>query len=324
MSQLESIQTPVKEELKQFADIFETALSHENPLLGMALEHLKKRTGKRMRPVLVLLCARLMGRVNDAVLNAAAALELLHTASLVHDDVVDESDTRRGQLSVNALSGNKVAVLVGDYLLSVALQLAAKTQNTEVVGVVAQLGQTLADGELLQLANTKKQELSEASYYEVIRKKTASLFSACAQVGAILAGGSGEEVERMRRFGQLVGMCFQLRDDIFDFDNKADTGKPAGNDMKEGKLTLPVIHALNKAADDGMTALAMKVRRGEATAQEIDSLVAFTREQEGIAYAEWAMDEFRYMAAGLIPEDADQTVVEALRHYVDYVAQRNK
>lgn len=324
MSQLESIQTPVKEELKQFADIFETALSHENPLLGMALEHLKKRTGKRMRPVLVLLCARLTGRVNDAVLNAAAALELLHTASLVHDDVVDESDTRRGQLSVNALSGNKVAVLVGDYLLSVALQLAAKTQNTEVVGVVAQLGQTLADGELLQLANTKKQELSEASYYEVIRKKTASLFSACAQVGAILAGGSGEEVERMRRFGQLVGMCFQLRDDIFDFDNKADTGKPAGNDMKEGKLTLPVIHALNKAADDGMTALAMKVRRGEATAQEIDSLVAFTREQEGIAYAEWAMDEFRYMAAGLIPEDADQAVVEALRHYVDYVAQRNK
>lgn len=293
MSQLESIQTPVKEELKQFADIFETALSHENPLLGMALEHLKKRTGKRMRPVLVLLCARLTGRVNDAVLNAAAALELLHTASLVHDDVVDESDTRRGQLSVNALSGNKVAVLVGDYLLSVALQLAAKTQNTEVVGVVAQLGQTLADGELLQLANTKKQELSESSYYEVIRKKTASLFSACAQVGAILAGGSGEEVERMRRFGQLVGMCFQLRDDIFDFDNKADTGKPAGNDMKEGKLTLPVIHALNKAADDGMTALAMKVRRGEATAQEIDSLVAFTREQEGIAYAEWAMDEFR-------------------------------
>lgn len=324
MSQLESIQTPVKEELKQFADIFETALSHENPLLGMALEHLKKRTGKRMRPVLVLLCARLTGRVNDAVLNAAAALELLHTASLVHDDVVDESDTRRGQLSVNALSGNKVAVLVGDYLLSVALQLAAKTQNTEVVGVVAQLGQTLADGELLQLANTKKQELSEASYYEVIRKKTASLFSACAQVGAILAGGSGEEVERMRRFGQLVGMCFQLRDDIFDFDDKADTGKPAGNDMKEGKLTLPVIHALNKAADDGMTALAMKVRRGEATAQEIESLVAFTREQEGIAYAEWAMDEFRYMAAGLIPEDADQTVVEALRHYVDYVAQRNK
>ncbi|MBP3373395.1 MAG: polyprenyl synthetase family protein [Bacteroidaceae bacterium] len=290
----------------------------------MALEHLKKRTGKRMRPVLVLLCARLTGRVNDAVLNAAAALELLHTASLVHDDVVDESDTRRGQLSVNALSGNKVAVLVGDYLLSVALQLAAKTQNTEVVGVVAQLGQTLADGELLQLANTKKQELSEASYYEVIRKKTASLFSACAQVGAILAGGSGEEVERMRRFGQLVGMCFQLRDDIFDFDDKADTGKPAGNDMKEGKLTLPVIHALNKAADDGMTALAMKVRRGEATAQEIDSLVAFTREQEGIAYAEWAMDEFRYMAAGLIPEDADQTVVEALRHYVDYLAQRNK
>ncbi|MBR4857460.1 MAG: polyprenyl synthetase family protein [Bacteroidaceae bacterium] len=324
MNHLESIQAPVKGELKQFAEMFSAALSHENPLLNLALQHLKNRTGKQMRPLMVLLCARLTGQVNEAVLHAAVALELLHTASLVHDDVVDESDCRRGQLSVNALTNNKVAVLVGDYLLSVALMHAAQTGNTAVVSVVAQLGQTLADGELLQLANTKSEDFNEKTYYEVIRKKTASLFSACAQVGAILAGGNEDEVERMRRFGQLTGTCFQLRDDIFDFDDKADTGKPAGNDMKEGKLTLPVIHALNKAATPEMTALALAVRRGEATAEQIAELVSFTRQQEGIAYAEWAMDEFRYMASGLIPDNADKDVADALRLYVDYVAQRNK
>ena len=303
--------------------MFQSALEHENPLLAMALSHIGKRSGKMMRPTLVLLCARLTGQVNEAVLHAAVALELLHTASLVHDDVVDESDRRRGQLSVNALAGNKVAVLVGDYLLSVALQHAALTANTAVVNVVAEMGKALADGELLQLNNTKSEEISETSYYEVIRKKTASLFAACAQAGTILSGGTEDDVERMRRFGQLTGMCFQLRDDIFDLTQDADVGKPVGNDLIEGKLTLPVIHALLKGGDSEMTDLALKVRRGEAMPQEISVLVDFTRQQEGIAYSEWAMDEFRYMASGLIPDDADSAVVDALRLYVDYVAQRN-
>lgn len=324
MNHLDSIQNPISKELSQFAEMFYASLEHENPLLTMALSHLKQRSGKWMRPTLVLLSARLTGQVNEAVLHAAVALELLHTASLVHDDVVDESNRRRGQLSVNALAGNKVAVLVGDYLLSLVLQHAAQTCNTEVVSVVGQLGQILADGELLQLANTKSEEITEKAYYDVIRKKTASLFAACAQVGAILAGGTRDDVERMRRFGQLTGICFQLRDDIFDFDVKADTGKPAGNDLKEGKLTLPVIHALNKGADTEMTALAFAVRKGEASAQEIARLVDFTMEQNGIAYAEWAMDEFRYMASGLIPDHADNEVADALRLYVDYMAQRNK
>ena len=325
VNHLESIQAPVKGELKQFAEMFSAALSHENPLLNLALQHLQNRTGKQMRPLMVLLCARLTGQVNEAVLHAAVALELLHTASLVHDDVVDESDCRRGQLSVNALTNNKVAVLVGDYLLSVALMHAAQTGNTAVVSVVAQLGQTLADGELLQLANTKSEDFNEKTYYEVIRKKTASLFSACAQVGTILAGGNEDEVERMRRFGQLTGTCFQLRDDIFDFDDKAETGKPAGNDMKEGKLTLPVIHALNKAATPEMTALALAVRRGEATAEQIAELVSFTRQQEGIAYAEWAMDEFRYMASGLIPDNAEYPIApEDMRDHISELHKKKK
>ncbi len=322
MNHLDKIQAPITEELQQFADMFRASFVHDNPLLGMALDHLSKRTGKQMRPTLVLLSARTVGRVNEKVLHAAVALELLHTASLVHDDVVDESDRRRGQLSVNALTNNKVAVLVGDYLLSLALQHAAQTESTEVVNVVGRLGQTLADGELMQLANTHSEEISEKKYFEVIRKKTASLFSACAQVGAILAGGTEAEVERMRQFGQLVGTCFQLRDDIFDFDSEADTGKPAGNDLKEGKLTLPVIHALNKGQNPEMTALALAVRHGEASAEQIADLVRYTREQGGIPYSEWAMDEFRYMASGLIPEDRDASIVEALHVYVDFVAQR--
>ena len=196
--------------------MFEKAMSHENPILNEALVHMRQRLGKMMRPILVILSARMVGRCTQEVLHAAVALEMLHTASLVHDDVVDESDRRRGQASVNARFGNKAAVLVGDYVLSMALEHAALTQSTQVVGLVAQLGQTLADGELLQLYNTQSDIIDEKSYYSVIRKKTASLFAACSQIGAILAGGSDDDVERLRQVGQITGICFQLRDDIFD------------------------------------------------------------------------------------------------------------
>ena len=247
---------------------------------------------------------------------------MLHTASLVHDDVVDESDRRRGQASVNARFGNKAAVLVGDYVLSMALEHAALTQSTQVVGLVAQLGQTLADGELLQLYNTQSDIIDEKSYYSVIRKKTASLFAACSQIGAILAGGSDDDVERLRQVGQITGICFQLRDDIFDYDDKHDVGKPAGNDMKEGKLTLPAIHAVLRGGDPEMKSLALKIRRQQASPSDIQRMVDYTRQQNGIAYAEWAMQEFQYMAAGLVPEDGDPAIREALHAYIDYVAGR--
>ena len=250
------------------------------------------------------------------------ALELLHTASLVHDDVVDESDRRRGQASVNALMTNQIAVLVGDFLLSRALHHAALTGDTKVVDVIANLGQTLADGELLQLANLDEEKLDEASYYMVVRKKTSSLFAVAAQLGVLASGGSEEEAERMRRFGHLVGTCFQLRDDIFDYDTKTDVGKPAGNDMKEGKLTLPVIHVINKTKDEEMLSKALKVRRGEATQEEIDDLVAFTIDNEGIEYAYWAMNEFRMMADGLIDESRDPAIVESLHSLVSFMAER--
>ena len=302
--------------------MFEKVMSHENPILNEALVHMRQRLGKMMRPILVILSARMVGRCTQEVLHAAVALEMLHTASLVHDDVVDESDRRRGQASVNARFGNKAAVLVGDYVLSMALEHAALTQSTQVVGLVAQLGQTLADGELLQLYNTQSDIIDEKSYYSVIRKKTASLFAACSQIGAILAGGSDDDVERLRQVGQITGTCFQLRDDIFDYDDKHDVGKPAGNDMKEGKLTLPAIHAVLRGGDPEMKSLALKIRRQQASPSDIQRMVDYTRQQNGIAYAEWAMQEFQYMAAGLVPEDGDPAIREALHAYIDYVAGR--
>ena len=302
--------------------MFEKAMSHENPILNEALVHMRQRLGKMMRPILVILSARMVGRCTQEVLHAAVALEMLHTASLVHDDVVDESDRRRGQASVNARFGNKAAVLGGDYVLSMALEHAALTQSTRVVGLVAQLGQTLADGELLQLYNTQSDIIDEKSYYSVIRKKTASLFAACSQIGAILAGGSDDDVERLRQVGQITGICFQLRDDIFDYDDKHDVGKPAGNDMKEGKLTLPAIHAVLRGGDPEMKTLALKIRRQQASPSDIQRMVDYTRQQNGIAYAEWAMQEFQYMAAGLVSEDGDPAIREALHAYIDYVAGR--
>ena len=322
MNPLEALQKPVADILEEYKQQFVATLQSENPLLQQALNHLLQKRGKLVRPTLVFLSASLFGKVTQKTYDVALALELLHTASLVHDDVVDESDRRRGQESVNALMTNQIAVLVGDFILSRALHHAAQTGDAKVVDVVANLGETLADGELLQLANLDTEKLDEASYYMVVRKKTSSLFAVASQLGVITSGGSEEQAERMRRFGHLVGTCFQLKDDIFDYDTKTDVGKPAGNDMKEGKLTLPVIHVVNKTKNEDMLAKALKVRQGEATRQEIDELVSFTIENGGIEYAYWAMNEFRMMADGLIDESRDPVIVESLHSLVSFVAER--
>lgn len=322
MATLDTILQPIADDMARYDALFAEAMQHsENALLDAALRHIAQRKGKRMRPVLVLLSARLHGQVNEAVLQAALALELLHTATLVHDDVADASDRRRGQKSVNALIGNEAAVLVGDYLVSKALQAATLTDSLDFVRSVSRMGQFLADGELLQIAVRDLETFEETSYYEVISKKTAALFATCAQSGALLGGGSADDAERMRQFGKLLGMCFQLRDDIFDF-MRVDVGKPAGHDMTEGKLTLPVLYALRKTQDEKMKELALAVRRGEASAEDVATLVQFTTEQGGLEYAQWAMDEFRMMTAGLIREDGPADIAQALGEYVDFVAER--
>ena len=321
MEVLDKIKAPVAAELEQFREAFRRTLYSENPLLEQVVEHLLKAPGKQLRPMLVLLAARMVGQVNDKVIRVALALEMLHTASLVHDDVVDESDRRRGLPSVNALLSNQIAVLAGDFILSKALECSALTEDVRVVRYIAQLGQSLADGELLQLKNQDSEVLSEAVYFDIISRKTASLFSLCARLGALADGGSEAEAERLAQYGKLIGICFQLRDDVFDY-GKAEVGKPLGNDMKEGKLTLPAIYAVKHSEDASMHELALKVRRRDASAEEIQQLIDFTISAGGLEYVQWHMKDMHGMADGLIDDTRDPAITEALHLLASFVGER--
>ena len=323
MDYLSHITEPIKAELGQFIYLFNESLTHDDGMLGRALQHIRNQGGKRMRPMLILLMAKNLGKVNDRTLDAAVGLELLHTASLVHDDVVDESRERRGQPSVNALYDNKVAVLVGDYVLSTSLLSVSRTGSEVIVREIAQLGQALAKGELLQLTNIQNREISEEVYYQVIRQKTAALFEACAAVGALSVEAREAEVEAARKFGSDIGMIFQIRDDIFDYYDSSEIGKPTGNDMREGKLTLPVIHALKVAGNDHFTALTRKVKQGDVTPDEIEELVKFAKDNGGIDYAEQTMRELHDKAMEFIrTEVAESSIKTALKAYLDYVIER--
>ena len=324
MDYLSLIKQPIEKDLNDFIELFNSSLTHEQTLLSEVLAHIRKRGGKRMRPILMLLMAKNYGQVSSVTQYSAVGLELLHTASLVHDDVVDESGERRGQASVNASYNNKVAVLVGDYILSTALLNVAHTGNQRIIEYLAELGRILAAGEILQLSNINNQEIREDVYYDVIKQKTAALFGACAAIGAISANASDEEVQKARQFGQNLGIMFQIRDDIFDYFDSKEIGKPTGNDMTEGKLTLPVIYALNTTNFDSMQTLAKKVKAGTVNKDEIAVLVEFTKQQGGIEYAEQKMQDFSKLCMSYIDECVtNKAVKEALTAYVDYVVQRN-
>ena len=323
MDYLSLIKQPIAQDLSLFIDLFNESLTHTDGLLGSALSHIRQRGGKRMRPMLILLAAKNFGTVSEVTRNAAVGLELLHTASLVHDDVVDESKERRGQASVNASYDNKVAVLVGDYILSTALLRVSLTDNQKIIQLLAELGRTLAAGEILQLSNIQNQEISESVYYQIINNKTAALFEACAKIGAISAGATDEEVAAAAKFGQNIGMIFQIRDDIFDYFDSKEIGKPTGNDMVEGKLTLPVIYALNNSHLESMHTLARKVKAGTVNPDEIAVLVEFTKEQGGIEYAERRMEEIGIEALRFIDTYVKPNLKDSFKSYLDYVIQRN-
>lgn len=323
MDFLSTIKQPIEAEMAEFIELFNQSLTYEDGLLGQALTHIRQRAGKRMRPMLTLLVARNFGQVTRETQHAAVGLELLHTASLVHDDVVDESSERRGQASVNEMYDNKVAVLVGDFVLSTALLNVAKTGNVQIVEYISELGRTLSNGEILQLTNIQNQEISEEVYYQVIRQKTAALFEACAGIGALSVGASAEQVEAAKRFGQNLGIIFQIRDDIFDYYDSKEIGKPTGNDMAEGKLTLPVIYALQHSPYDSMTTLARKVKAGTVNPDEIAVLVEFAKQYGGIEYAEQRMWEFHAECSHFIEHyTTDPTIRTALETYLDYVIER--
>lgn len=324
MNYLSLIKQPIEHDLDDFLKLFNESLMNSDDLLSTVLRHIRQRGGKRMRPMLILLIAKNFGKVNMVAQNAAVGLELLHTASLVHDDVVDESNQRRGQASVNATYDNKVAVLVGDYILSTALLRVSLTNNQKIIQLLAELGRTLAAGEILQLSNIQNLDISEEVYYQIINNKTAALFEACSKIGAISAGAPDDEIELAAKFGQNIGMIFQIRDDIFDYFDSKDIGKPTGNDMTEGKLTLPVIYALNHSNYESMQTLAKKVKMGSINADEIAVLVEFTKQQGGIEYAERKMEEIAQKCTDYIEHHVKEKAIrDALTAYLDYVIQRN-
>jgi len=324
MDYLSIIRQPIQKELDDFIVLFNKALSHSNGLLSQVLDHIRQREGKRMRPMLILLIARNFGNINDVTLNAAVGLELLHTASLVHDDVVDESLVRRGQASVNAVYDNKVAILVGDYILSTALLHVSYTHSEVIVRYLSELGQTLSNGEILQLTNIQNEDISEKVYYQVIKQKTATLFAACAAIGAESVKATPDQVIAARLFGENLGIIFQIKDDIFDYSDSKVIGKPTGNDLSEGKLTLPVIYALNSTQNEEMMILAKKVKAHTIQPDEIAALVNFTKANGAIEYAEKRMCEFHDACVKFLNDYVkDLDVRTSLKAYLDFIIKRD-
>lgn len=322
MDVLQEIRKPIEREMNQYRDVFDSYLVHTNPLLQQVLSKIGERKGKMMRPLLTLLCAKLFGEVNDNTILTAATFEFFHTASLVHDDVVDESEERRGQMSVNRAFGNQVAVLSGDFILANALLCASKTGSSRLVEIVSIAAQNLSNGELLQLNNVANQDVTEDVYFDIIKNKTAALFAACAEAGVMSVNGSEKDMRILHEFGEIIGICFQIRDDIFDYNDDAQIGKPTGNDMKEGKLTLPVIHALLSTGDAEMLELARKVKMGDVSSDEVSKLVEFTKENGGIDYAVKVMTEYAEKAKSLLSVYPDSDVKKSLELYVDFVIDR--
>lgn len=322
MDKFEAIKQPITKDLEDFRLLFRDSLSHTDGLLNEALMHILNKNGKIMRPVLVMLIARNYGEISDVTLRGAVGLELLHTASLVHDDVVDESLERRGQPSMNAIYNNKVSILVGDYILSVALDVITKSCDNRIMSYLVHLGSTLSRGEIEQLSNISNEEISEEEYFKIIRHKTAALFAACAKVGAVSVNASDADIAEAEKFGELLGIIFQIRDDIFDYYDSSKIGKPTGNDMAERKLTLPVIYALQSTKDSQMAQLAHKVKVGTVSEDEMHILVEFTKNNGGIDYARKKMEELKQQALLYINKCSKEDIRNSLAAYLDYIVQR--
>ena len=318
---LNLIRKPIEAELADYKQLFDETLTHDDDFVSQAFSYIKGQSGKMMRPILTLLVAKAMGGVTKETLNAAISLELLHTASLIHDDVIDESKERRGQASLNSLFGGTVAVLLGDLLLSLSLAKAAQTNKLDGVNIISRLGGTLSEGEIYQLNNIQKETLQESAYYHVVKLKTAALFSACAQLGALTAGADAQQVKLAHRLGEIIGVCFQIRDDIFDY-YKADIGKPTGNDLREGKFTLPAIYAINNHPSERMSELVKRVKQLTATDAEIEEVIEFTKQHGGIEYAEEKMEALCDEALQVLSEFKNKEVREALKQYIAFVVDR--
>ncbi|MDR1257795.1 MAG: polyprenyl synthetase family protein [Tannerellaceae bacterium] len=324
MNELEAIKQPIIDEYRRFGDDFLYSLSSSTPRLQQAIDKIMQSTGKHMRPLLVILAAKACGGVTDTTVNSAVLLELLHTASLIHDDVVDKSKERRGLPSLNAFFDNRVSVLVGDYLLSSALIRSVQTGNVRIMSIVSKVGRELAEGEIRQIEVAEEVILDECSYLQVIKKKTAFLLSACAEIGAISAGATEEQISHCRLFGEYLGYCFQIRDDVFDYYPDSNIGKPTGNDILDGKVTLPLLYALNNE-DNAERAYYQKiVADKDFTPQHVSELIAFAKKGGGIGYARSRMMYYHDKAIEIIRKLPDSESRNSLFLLADCIIDRAK
>lgn len=321
---LNTITRPIEKEMAMFNSYFESQFKSDLPLLDSALRYVNEGTGKKMRPILLLLVAKYLGNLNIKMLASASAMEMLHTASLLHDDVIDESDKRRGRPSVNVAYNNSIAVLVGDYILSQSLNNAATTRDYRIVEELSILGKALTRGELMQLDLQRNGSYSEENYISVIKYKTASLFVCCCACAVYSADADTEMLERFRKFGENIGICFQIKDDLFDYYSN-DVGKPTGSDMREGKITLPALYVLENSKNPILEPIRAKLTASQFLDEnEIGQLIRISIEEGGIGYAENMIERYRSEALALLPDDISDELREALTAYIDYVIKRDK
>ncbi|RHJ94075.1 polyprenyl synthetase family protein [Parabacteroides bouchesdurhonensis] len=324
MDDRRKIEEPVAVEFRRFNEDFATSLHSNTHWLQSAIDVIQNSTGKHVRPLLVLLTAKACGRISDNTINSAVLLELLHTATLIHDDVIDETKQRRGVPSLNAIFDNRISVLVGDYVLSTALIRSFQTGDLRIVGIISNLGRDLSEGEIKQLETAEESILDENCYLQVIKKKTATLLSACTEIGAISAGASTDMITLCREFGEYLGYCFQIRDDIFDYFKGADIGKPTGNDIREGKVTLPLLYALRQGRKEETARYMDMIIRKDFIAENIDSLIEFAKTNGGIEYAEARMREYHDKAMELLLKLPESDARTSLIQLADYIMARTK
>ena len=323
MLKLDEIKKPIEKEIEAFEEKFKTSMKSSVPLLDRITHYIVKRKGKQMRPMFVFFAANVSGGITESTHRGAALVELLHTATLVHDDVVDNSFERRGFFSINALWKNKIAVLVGDYLLAKGLQLSVDNNEFRLLKIVSDAVQQMSEGELLQIEKVRRMDISESVYYEVIRQKTASLIASCCAAGAASAGAPEETIKLMHSFGENVGIAFQIKDDLFDF-GVDDVGKPKGIDIKEKKVTLPLIYALNKASKSEKKRVINLVKNHDDHPDKINEIIDFVRNSGGIAYAEEQMALYQQQAFEILNTFPDSESRLGLEQLVKFTTQRKK
>ncbi|HVN58430.1 MAG TPA: polyprenyl synthetase family protein [Bacteroidales bacterium] len=323
MSGLEQIRKPVEKEMAEFEAYFDRTLKTDVPLLKIILNYVFRRKGKQMRPLLVFLSAKLNGVISEATYVAATMIELLHTASLVHDDVVDDASERRGALSINALWNSKIAVLTGDYMLSQGLLVSVEKNRFDMLEIVSEAVKAMSQGELLQLQKARKNDIKEEDYFRIISAKTAALIASCTACGAISATSDSETIQLMKDFGENTGIAFQIRDDLLDYEGNGFTGKASGNDIKERKITLPLIHALGQASLIEKKHIIFIVKKKKKTKQEIAEVIKFVSGNGGMQYAEMKMNQYRDKALAILDSYPASDVKESLRQFVYYTTSRN-